>query len=74
MRVAFGSKKKDGRRTGAALVGAGVAVFVAAVYLSTLAPTVLHYSDGTRDAAAIPTTAYVLGIMHPRPGIPLTPC
>jgi 4-amino-4-deoxy-L-arabinose transferase-like glycosyltransferase len=42
-----------------------VAVFVAALYLSTLAPTVLHYSDETKDAAAIPTTAYVLGIMHP---------
>ena len=51
-----------------------MAVFVAALYLSTLAPTVLHYSDGTRDAAAIPTTAYVLGIMHSRPGIPPTPC
>ena len=46
-------------------MGAGVTVFVAALYLLTLAPTDLHYGDETKDAAAIPTTAYVLGIMHP---------
>ena len=53
-------------RTGAALLGAGVGLFVFALYLSTLAPTVLYYDyPKLFDPAMLQAEAAVLGIGHP---------
>ncbi len=58
--------KKDGlrrRRLLVALTGGAVAAFVFAIYLSTLAPTVLFYDRPLLlDAAMLQTQAIVLGI------------
>lgn len=53
------------RRRWAALAGAGVGLLVFALYLATLAPTVLYYSDQMKDSAVLPAIAYTLGISHP---------
>lgn len=62
-----GEAKDAGRRlrTAAWISGviAGVLAFV--LYLSTLAPTVLYYTDEMKDSAVLPAIAYVLGISHP---------
>jgi hypothetical protein len=53
-------------RWGAALAGGVVALLAFALYLSTLAPTVLYYEDPTMyDPAMLQAEAYVLGIGHP---------
>ena len=53
-------------RWGAALAGGMVALLAFALYLSTLAPTVLYYEDPTMyDPAMLQAEAYVLGIGHP---------
>lgn len=64
---AAGAKPKPRRRPGAALVaGVGVSLLAFALYLSTLAPTVLYYEDPTMyDPAMLQAEAYVLGIGHP---------
>ena len=47
----------------ASLAGAGVSVFVFALYLRTLAPTVLYYDlPVLRDAAVLQTKAAILGV------------
>ncbi len=51
---------------GAALVGAGVALFVFVLYLRTLAPTVLPYdSPDLLDVPMLQMQVCVLGITHP---------
>src|SRR3712207_1353798 len=53
-------------RWGATLVGAATALVVFAVYLSTLAPTVLYYDRPEMfDSAMLQAQASVLGIGHP---------
>ncbi len=62
------SRRTTRRRPGAALLlpGVGVALFSFALYLVTLAPTVLYYEDPTMyDPAMLQAEAYVLGIGHP---------
>lgn len=49
----------------ASLAGAGAGLLALILYLSTLAPTVLHYTADTKDAPVLPAAAYVLGISHP---------
>ena len=49
----------------ACIAGAGVGILALVLYLSTLAPTVLHYTADTKDAPVLPVAAYVLGISHP---------
>lgn len=59
-------KTEPRRGWGAALLGAAVALLAFALYLSTLAPTVLYYEDPTMyDPAMLQAEAYVLGIGHP---------
>ena len=65
MKFALGGKKFL-RKWGAVLVGAATALVVFAVYLSTLAPTVLYYDRPEMfDSAMLQTQASVLGIGHP---------
>ncbi len=52
-------------RRWAVLAGAGVGLFAFALYLATLAPTVLYYTDRMKDSAVLPAIAYTLGISHP---------
>ena len=49
----------------AVLAGAGVGILAFALYLLTLAPTVLQYTDQMKDSAMLPAIAYTLGISHP---------
>lgn len=52
--------------TGATLLGAGVGLFVFALYLGTLAPTVLYYDyPELFDPAMLQAEVAVLGIGHP---------
>lgn len=57
--------EKARRRRWAAFAGAGVGLLVFVLYLATLAPTVLHYTDQMKDSAVLPAVAYTLGISHP---------
>ena len=53
-------------RLGPILAGSAAGLFVFALYLSTLAPTVLYYDDpGMLDAVMLQMQAAVLGIAHP---------
>ncbi len=64
----MGVDKKTGflARNGAALLGAGVGLFVFLLYLSTLAPTVLYYDyPELFDPAMLQAEVAVLGIGHP---------
>ena len=59
---------KKGPRPGwaTALPGAGVALVAFALYLATLAPTVLYYQNPTMyDPAMLQAEAHVLGVGHP---------
>ena len=47
------------------IVGAGVGILALVLYLLTLAPTILYYTDQMKDSAVLPTIAYTLGIGHP---------
>lgn len=47
------------------LPAVGVSLFVFALYLMTLAPTVLYYTAALKDAPVLPVSAYVLGIPQP---------
>ena len=53
------------RRRWAVLVGACLGLLAFALYLATLAPTVLYYTDQMKDSAVLPAIAYTLGISHP---------
>ncbi len=53
------------RRGDAALAGVGVGLFAFVLYLLTLAPTVLYYTDEMKDSSVLQATAYTLGIGHP---------
>ncbi|MDQ5812391.1 MAG: DUF2723 domain-containing protein, partial [Actinomycetota bacterium] len=58
--------KKHRRRWGAVLVGVGIAAVVFALYVRTLAPTVLGFDPpGVFDSAMLQAAIYVLGIGHP---------
>ena len=57
-------KARCGRR-GAALAGVAVGLLAFVLYLLTLAPTVLYYTDEMKDSAVLQATADVLGISHP---------
>lgn len=62
-----GEAKGDGRRltTPAWIAGSGAGVLAFVLYLLTLAPTVLYYTDEMKDSAVLPAIAYTLGISHP---------
>jgi 4-amino-4-deoxy-L-arabinose transferase-like glycosyltransferase len=47
------------------IAGAGVGLLAFVLYLLTLAPTILYYTDEMKDSAVLPTIAYTLGISHP---------
>ncbi len=47
------------------IAGVGVGILAFVLYLLTLAPTVLYYTDEMKDSAVLPTVAYTLGISHP---------
>ena len=47
------------------IAGAGVGLLALVLYLLTLAPTVLYYTDEMKDSAVLPAVAYTLGIGHP---------
>jgi 4-amino-4-deoxy-L-arabinose transferase-like glycosyltransferase len=54
------------RRWGAVLAGVGIAAVVFALYVRTLAPTVLGFKPpGVFDSAMLQAGVYVLGIGHP---------
>ncbi|MBA3615277.1 MAG: glycosyltransferase family 117 protein [Rubrobacter sp.] len=54
------------RRRGAALLGGAVAIFVAVLYIGTLAPTVLPYGvPDTLDSPMLQAEVSVLGVGHP---------
>jgi Protein of unknown function (DUF2723) len=54
------------RRWGAVLVGLGIAAVVFALYVRTLAPTVLGFDPpGVFDSAMLQAAVYILGIGHP---------
>ena len=54
------------RWRGAALLGGAVAIFVAILYIGTLAPTVLPYgAPDTLDSPMLQTEVSVLGVGHP---------
>ncbi len=53
------------RRRWAVLAGAGLGLLAFALYLATLAPTILYYTDDMKDSAVLPAIAYTLGISHP---------
>src|SRR4028118_2438726 len=53
-------------RLGPVLAGSAAGIFVFALYLRTLAPTVLYYDDpGMLDAVMLQMQVAVLGIAHP---------
>lgn len=56
---------KVSRRTVAFAGGLAVAAITAALYLSSVAPSVLTFGQASYDAASLQTRAYVLGIGHP---------
>jgi hypothetical protein len=62
-----GKAKGTGRHlvTPAWLAGAVAGLLAFILYLLTLAPTVLYYTDEMKDSAVLPSIAYVLGISHP---------
>ena len=62
-----GKAKGAGRRlrSPAWIAGAGAGILAFVLYLSTLAPTVLYYTDEMKDSAVLPAIAYTLGIGHP---------
>src|SRR3712207_9470294 len=64
--VSLALDKKHRRRWGAVLVGVGIAAVVFALYVRTLAPTVLGFDPpGVFDSAMLQAAVYVLGIGHP---------
>jgi 4-amino-4-deoxy-L-arabinose transferase-like glycosyltransferase len=64
--VSLALDKKHRRRWGAVLVGVGIAAVVFALYVRTLAPTVLGFDPpGVFDSAMLQAAIYVLGIGHP---------
>ena len=61
-----GKAKGATRRLGPArIAGLGVGLLAFVLYLLTLAPTILYYTDEMKDSAVLPTIAYTLGISHP---------
>ena len=60
---AKGASRRYGSPAWVAGVGVGTLAFV--LYLLTLAPTILYYTDEMKDSAVLPTIAYTLGIGHP---------
>ena len=62
-----GGAKGEARRSEALawISGAVAGVLAFVLYLSTLAPTILYYTDEMKDSAVLPTIARVLGISHP---------
>src|SRR5215210_5155306 len=59
-------RMKPLRRWGAALLGGAVAIFIDALYIGTLAPTVLPYgTPDTLDSPMLQAEVSVLGIGHP---------
>ena len=64
--VSLALDRKHRRRWGAVLVGVGIAAVVSALYVSTLAPTVVGFDPpGVFDSAMLQAAVYVLGIGHP---------
>ena len=59
------AKGKTRRPDPAWIAGAGVGILAFVLYLLTLAPTILYYTDEMKDSAVLPTIAYTLGISHP---------
>jgi 4-amino-4-deoxy-L-arabinose transferase-like glycosyltransferase len=53
------------RRRLALLAGAAMGLAVFALYLATLAPTILYYTYQMKDSAVLPAVAHTLGISHP---------
>ncbi len=53
------------RRRLALLAGAALGLAAFALYLATLAPTILYYTDQMKDSAVLPAVARTLGISHP---------
>jgi 4-amino-4-deoxy-L-arabinose transferase-like glycosyltransferase len=64
--VSLALDREHRRRWGAVLVGVGIAAVVFALYVRTLAPTVLGFDPpGVFDSAMLQAAVYVLGIGHP---------
>jgi hypothetical protein len=53
------------RRRWSLFGGAALGLAAFALYLATLAPTILYHTDQMRDSAVLPAVAYTLGIGHP---------
>ena len=49
----------------ALLAGAALGLAAFALYLATLAPTILYHTDQMKDSAVLPAVAHTLGISHP---------
>jgi len=64
--LALDRQHRRRRRWGAVLIGVGIAAVVFALYVRTLAPTVLGFDPpGVFDSAMLQAAVYVLGIGHP---------